>query len=328
MKEPSRECIVMGDISLVIINFGSPELVQRMLASLSGHEDRELIRDVVVVDNGYPEKEDSRDTIDPSHYPFPVSFVQNEARSYASGCNRGVAATSSEFVATSNNDVEWIDAMCLGPLLEALVEDDQVFTVGPQLTYPGGRWQRSCGDFPSVGRALTGLVFWESLWNAIAAWRFSRGRKATRPRAVPYVDGAFMLFRRKNFDALEGFDERYHFYGDEVDLCWRARQAGLKRVIVPRARLVHLRGATATAVAPVEFSRRRFAAGCAFVASNFGESRAKIFDAIQRIGAWERAVVYKIIATVIRTPLWKRRAAAATATARAAFRPTSWKSGW
>jgi GT2 family glycosyltransferase len=318
----------MGDTSLVIVNFGSPELVQRLLRSLSAHGDRELVREVVVVDNGYPEKGDSRDAIDPSHYPFPVSFAQNEARSYASGCNRGVAATSSEFVAISNNDVEWIDAVCLGPLLEALVEDDQVFTVGPQLTYPDGRWQRSYRDFPSVGRALTGLVFWESLWNAIAAWRFSRGRTATRPRAVPYVHGAFMLFRRKYFDALGGFDERYHFYGDEVDLCWRARQAGLKRVTVPRARLVHLGGATATAVAPVEFSRRQFAAGCAFMARNFGQSRAKIFDAIQRIGAWERAVVYQIIATLIRTPSWKQRAAAATATARAALRPTSWESGW
>ena len=328
MKEPSRECIVMGDTSLVVVNFGSPELVQRLLRSLSAHGDRELVREVVVVDNGYPEKGDSRDAIDPSHYPFPVSFVQNKARSYASGCNCGVAATSSEFVAISNNDVEWTDAECLGPLLGTLVEDEWVFAVGPQLLYPDGRWQCSYRNFPSVGRALTGLVFWDSVWNAIAAWRFGRAKTAAGTRSVPYIDGAFMLLRRKHLDALGGFDEGFDFYGEEADLCWRARQAGLNRVTVPSARLVHLRGATATAVAPIEFSHRQFAAGCAFIAKNFGQSRAKVFDAIQRIGAWERAVAYQIIATLIRTPPWKRRAAAATATARAAFRPTSWKSGW
>ena len=177
-------------------------------------------------------------------------------------------------------------------------------------------------------RAILGLVFWENLSNAFASWRFSHNEANMRARRVPYVNGAFLLVRRRDWDALDGFDESYHFYGDEVDLCWRARKAGRTCVTVPAARLIHQRGATSTAIAPFEFSRRQFAAGCAFVARNRGRLRAKVFDVIQRVAACERAVAYQLAALLIRSPSWKRRAKASVATARAALRPTSWESGW
>ena len=62
------------------------------------------------------------------------------------------------------------------------------------------------------------------------------------PRAACFVDwlhGAFMLMPRALFERLGGFDERFFMYGEDMDLCERARAAGFRTAIVPDACVVH-----------------------------------------------------------------------------------------
>nr|MDT0665196.1 hypothetical protein [Micromonospora sp. DSM 115978] len=48
------------------------------------------------------------------------------------------------------------------------------------------------------------------------------------------------------FDQLGGFDPRYFMYGEDVDLCVRARQLGWDPVITPTAEVVHHVGASSS----------------------------------------------------------------------------------
>jgi GT2 family glycosyltransferase len=61
-------------------------------------------------------------------------------------------------------------------------------------------------------------------------------------RDVDWVAGTCMLLRRSDFDAVRGFDEGYFMYVEDVDLCWRLRQAGRRVGYEPAGRVVHTIG--------------------------------------------------------------------------------------
>lgn len=66
---------------------------------------------------------------------------------------------------------------------------------------------------------------------------------------VPQIDGAFMVIAREAFEALEGFDERFELYFEDVDLCRRARDRGGCWVI-PVDAGIHIGGASSSEGGP------------------------------------------------------------------------------
>lgn len=292
--------------SIIVINYGTPDLVLRFLESTAGAVEGP-VAEVIVVDNGYPQKGDSREVVHPERFPFPVRFVQNPKSGYASGVNRGAARASGEYLAISNSDVRLLPDSPLLPLFRWLDGHPRVGVAGPQLVYPDGTWQRSYGRFPSLREAVVSMTMLDSLWNGLTAWAFRRGRASRRPRVVDYVDGAFMVVRRSCFEALGGFDEAYDFYGEDVDFCWRARQAGWKVVFVPGVRVIHLRGASSTADALHDYTVRLFQAKLKFVRERWGPRRARWYARLLRGALYERKWVYEAVARLTRRPRWRQR---------------------
>jgi GT2 family glycosyltransferase len=63
---------------------------------------------------------------------------------------------------------------------------------------------------------------------------------------VTYIDavsGAALMVRRQLFEELGGFDERFHFFCEDIDLCWRAKDSGCAVAYLPSAEVVHSWGA-------------------------------------------------------------------------------------
>lgn len=68
-------------------------------------------------------------------------------------------------------------------------------------------------------------------------------------REVDIVVGCFMMLRRELWMRLDGFDLRYFMYGEEADLCLRAKAMGYRPMITPDAQIMHLVGASSKAQA-------------------------------------------------------------------------------
>ena len=62
----------------------------------------------------------------------------------------------------------------------------------------------------------------------------------SEPFSPDWVAGMFLAFRREAFAAVDGFDERYFLYYEDVDLCRRLRASGFDVRLVPGARVTHL----------------------------------------------------------------------------------------
>ena len=69
-------------------------------------------------------------------------------------------------------------------------------------------------------------------------------RPLDSPHEIELCSSHFMFTRRKMLEELGGWDEDFFVYGEDVDLCWRARQQGWKIFYLPQARVIHYKGAS------------------------------------------------------------------------------------
>lgn len=153
---------------------------------------------------------------------------------FIGACNAGAALARGRFVVFLNNDTVpqpgWLDA-----LRATFGAQRDVGIVGAQLVYPDGRLQEAGAMLARDGRGE------------------SRGRfvDPTHPEFawcadVDYVSGAALMIKRGLFERLGGFDPRYApAYYEDTDLAMRVRAAGLRVLVQPVARVVHLEGTTA-----------------------------------------------------------------------------------
>ena len=191
---------------------------------------------MVVVENGDPRA--ARQALAGLSVPL-VATGRNLG--YGAGANRGVAASGdSEYVLVCNPDLR-VHTGAVARLVAALDERPSWAIVGPRLVDPSGVEYPSVRRFPSMldaaGHALLALVRPDN--------RFSRRYRdavGDVPRAVDWVSGACICVRRDAFEELGGFDESYFMFAEDMDLCWRAHQAGWEVGVEPRAEVTHVQG--------------------------------------------------------------------------------------
>ncbi len=226
-------------VSAVIVHYRTPsETVRAALAVAGTAPDAEI----VVVDNA------SGDDITlrlAAEVPKARVLVERENRGYGAGCNRGARETTRPCILFLNSDA-YIQPGAVAALVEALDANPEAAAVGPRLFSPDGAPQSSIRRLPTPWR-----IFCESSGLAF----LSRGRGAFRghtatwedhekPREVEALMGAALLLRRSAFEEVGGFDEGYFLYAEETDLISRWQRRGYRILFDPRARVIHVGGAS------------------------------------------------------------------------------------
>jgi len=206
-------------ISVVIVNWNGGEdlalCVEHLRSGVGGWVD-----EIVVVDN-----DSSDDSLARLGTPEGVTVIQTGRNlGFAAGANLGVQRCRSAKVLFLNPDARIMPA-AIDAAANFLDAHPMVGIVGALLVDGRGAWQPSTGRFGVLGHLL--------LDTALAR------RPPSAACFVDWVHGAFMLMPRALFERLGGFDEQFFMYGEDIDLCERARAAGFRTAIVPGARVVH-----------------------------------------------------------------------------------------
>lgn len=163
---------------------------------------------------------------------------------YGGGVNRGVVGVPAgpDILLVCNPDLV-IEPAAVKAMVEALDGDPALGIVGPRIDNTDGSLYPSArtvpGPFDAVGHAFLGMVMPNN--------RFTRRYRMldvdqSVPRRVDWISGACFAIRRSLFDQINGFDERYYMYLEEVDLCTRARATGIAIGYEPAARVMHVGG--------------------------------------------------------------------------------------
>jgi GT2 family glycosyltransferase len=78
-------------------------------------------------------------------------------------------------------------------------------------------------------------------------------KKDTNPEIAEVISGACMLIKRQVFEAVGGFSPQFFMYGEDLDICFKIRQAGHKVYCAPETSIVH-HGGGSTSTYSGEFS--------------------------------------------------------------------------
>ena len=221
-------------VSAVVVNYRSAELTVACVASLRAQG----VSEIVVVDGASGDDCRSRLAVaDPD-----AEFVALEAnRGYGAAANAGVARTTGWAVLVCNPDLI-VGAGAVAVLASALARPT-VGVAGPRIDQPDGTRYPSARAFPSLadaaGHGFVGLVTTDNRWSR----RYLRAG-STEAGPVDWVSGACFAARRDAWDQVDGFDEAYFMFMEDVDLCWRLHRRGWEVVYEPGATVVHLEGAS------------------------------------------------------------------------------------
>ena len=235
------------ELIVVTVTYSPGPHLDRFLGSL-GHATERSVK-VVIADNGStdgtPEEAVER-------YPNVRLLHTGANLGYGSAVNRAVSkyltdedGTGSpadpDFFIVANPDVVWGPGS-VDELLEAARRWPTAGSLGPLVRDPDGSIYPSARHQPSLVRGGMHAVvgpFWKSNpWTA--AYRQERLQPSERP--VGWLSGSCLLLRRKAFDEISGFDERYFMYMEDVDLGDRLSGAGWQNVYVPSAEVLHDKG--------------------------------------------------------------------------------------
>lgn len=218
---------------------------------------------------------------------------------FAKGANLGARRATGDVLVFLNPDA-FLQPGCVTELLTAIEGRPVPCIVGGRVLNSDGSEQRGArrGDIT----LMSALLSLSHLAKKIPAWRryevhWEDEQPPEGVTAIPTISGACFCMRREDFDAVQGFDESYFLHVEDVDLCWRVRQAGGVVLFQPKAEVVHLGHTSRASPIRVEFHK---GVGLA----RYFRKRAKTVG--QTLAAWALSPLI-VFTAVIRPVMWRVR---------------------
>ncbi len=227
------------DVTIIIVNWNTRDILRECLRSVF-EQTCDIAFEVIVVDNA---SSDGSAEMVKKEFPQVVLISNAENRGFAVANNQGIRIAKGRYVLLLNPDTIVLD----GAIQKTIAFADQNPTcgvVGIRNDRPDGTLVKNCFEFARVQNLMISLL---GLHRVFPRNRFFGRERITwwdylTIRRVDVVAGCFMLVKRQAIDQVGGMDEAYFMYGEEMDWCWRFRQAGWETLYYPDAQIIHYGG--------------------------------------------------------------------------------------
>ena len=172
------------------------------------------------------------------HFPQVEVIALGENHGFAAGYNEALKQVQADYYVLLNQDVA-VEPGWIEPVVAAMEQDSIIAMAQPKLR----AWDRK-GHFEYAG-AAGGMM-------DRFAYTFCRGRifdtveadtgQYDAPADIFWASGAAMFVRAELYHRLGGLDSDFFAHMEEIDLCWRAKEAGYRIVYVPESVVYHVGG--------------------------------------------------------------------------------------
>lgn len=223
--------------SIIIVNWNTAELLRNCLKSISKANPAGNY-EIIVADNA---SSDNSVAMIRSEFP-EVQLIENrENLGFARATNHGIRASRGEIILLLNSDAELKSAHFFDQVERFLMNQADVGIVGVSLIFPDGTPQASGGKFISNWELFKQQVLF--LDSPLFYRLKSKFGAATDGQFYPldYVTGACLFVRRNVLDEIGLLNENFYIYGEDMELCYRAKQHGWRSVVLPSLQAIHLK---------------------------------------------------------------------------------------
>ncbi len=237
-------------LSIIIVNWKSKDYLRKCVDSIYSQTSG-IEFEVVVIDSA---SFDGAGEMLAREFT-KVRFIQSQENlGFSKANNRAFEDSTGDVVLFLNPDTELV-GNAVNTLFNAMKSLPDAGAVGGKLLNTDGSIQTSCVQaYPTIlNQVLSADVFRRmtptaSLWGMRAIFDAS-----PKPQIVEMISGACLMMRRDVFKKIGQFSTEYFMYAEDVDLCFKAQQAGFKNYYFGEAVVIH-HGGGSSQVAPSHFS--------------------------------------------------------------------------
>ena len=232
-------------ISIIIPTWNTAQITLKCIKTIQKHLPPGFAQ-IIIVDNG------STDNTPQIFNKIPdITYIRNLSNlGFSKGNNIGAKQATANTLLFLNSDMELIDY--------SLVNMVTYYNSHPDIGAIGPRFLNN--DLTTQGSVLhpqTPINAFKEFWLGIPA--YSKYIPQTKhPISVWSISGGALLISKELFSKINGWDERYFFYGEDLEICRQIRQHSKKIIFYPLCKLVHHHGASGQGLAsPLNQWRRQ-----------------------------------------------------------------------
>jgi hypothetical protein len=220
----------MTRLAVIIVNYNTKAVLRECLTNLS----QLALRDtkVLVVDNG---SSDGSADMEAAEFPA-VSLIRTENNGLAAGYNLGLAhAGECHYYLFLGTDA-FPQPGCIEGVLEFMAASPTIGVATAKLVLRSGQPDMDAHrGFPTPLTALTHFCGFNSRY-------FLTARNMSAPHDIDLCISHFMAVSNAVFTKVGLWDTDYFLYGEDVDMCWRVKQAGFRIMYLPQFTCLHYKG--------------------------------------------------------------------------------------
>jgi len=226
----------MSTVTAVIVSYNTKDYLRRCIECLMASDIAQEIK-ITVVDNA---SSDGSAEMVAAEFPQAELICPGENLGFGRANNLALKKLDTPYALLINSDA-FVREDTVRLLLEHMEDSPRCAICGPRALNADGSLQYSCRTFPGIGISLLhGFVGKLFPNNPASRSYLMKDHDHTLSFGVDWVSGLCMMIRKEAAQQLGGFDERYFFYVEDVDLCRRAHRLGWQVDFVGRAVLTHL----------------------------------------------------------------------------------------
>ncbi|MET0781295.1 MAG: glycosyltransferase family 2 protein [Microbacterium sp.] len=271
--------------SVILVSYNTRD--ETIIAVRSAITATSVPLEIVVVDNG---STDGSVAAVRSEFPEITVVDAGANLGFAAGVNLGVANSTAALIVLLNPDTEVLPGS-IDALIAFAAEHPENGLYGGRTLRPDGTtdpsscWgEMTLWSLTSFALGLTTVFKRSRLFDPESLGTWDRDSV----REVPIITGCLLLTTRDEWTRLGGMDERFFLYGEDADFSRRARDLGMRPIIVPDATIVHaVGGSTASSGRKMSMV---MAGKATFLRTSWTPFAARIGIALLQAGAGVRAL--------------------------------------
>lgn len=275
-------------LSVIIVNYNVRHFleqclfsVQKALASINA--------EVIVIDNN--SGDNSIEYLKPK---FPsVQFVSNmENAGFTKACNQGFRLSKGKYILFLNPDT-LVPEDCFQHCIGFLESHPDSGALGIKMLDGSGRFlKESKRGLPSPMTSLYKLFGLSGLFprSKIFSKYYLGNIREDQSHEVDVLAGAFLMVKREVFEKINGFDEIFFMYGEDVNLSYRIKKLGYKNYYFSDSSIIHFKGES-TRKNSLNYIRLFYGSMSLFVRKHYSGGIAKIFQLLLQLAILFRALM-------------------------------------
>lgn len=230
-------------------------------------------------------------------FPWVKTVANTENIGFTKACNQVIPSCRGTYVLLLNPDTV-IKSDAISQLADYLDRNPKAGAVGPKILNPDGTLQLACRrSFPNPEAAFYRLSYLSKLFPnhpKFARYNLSYA-DPNKELEVDALSGSCMMVRQTVIEQIGLMDEAIFMYGEDIDWCWRVKQAGYSVNYCPEAVLYHYHGASSR-FRKVGATINLHKGMEVFYRKHLAPRYPMVFNGFVYLSIWTRAAIFIVVA--------------------------------